>query len=436
MNNKPKRIQILTLGTTGDVIPFISLALNLKKLGYDVGITTGENYENLVKKYGIDYSKISVDMNQLMQGKEIQLALSKNPLNYFKLIKTFIKPVFKKIYDETLESSINADAILAHPKCMNGLYIAEKYKKPFIACSTVPMFPPTNEFPFITFRARTYGPFNRLTYALLPFSKMFILPMLNQWRKEALNLAPISAFSSPLEMNGKQVPALYCYSKHLLPKPADWGENLNVSGFWFLDQKSNWEPPQELQNFLGNGSKPIYIGFGSMLGKDPERLTKEVIEGVKKSGQRCIIATGWGGLKDIEFPESIYKLDYAPHDWLFPQVSAVVHHGGAGTTAAGLRYGKPTIICPFMVDQYFWGHRIQEQGVGPKQIPQNKLTAKKLAKAIDIAVNNKEINKNAQILAKKINNENGSENAAKFIDQYIKLLGFDGPNKLERTKRA
>lgn len=418
-NQSFRKVQILTLGTTGDVLPFIALALKLKKLNYDVAITTGINYENLVKSYNIDYSSYSIDINQMMQSKEIQSLLSKNPFNYMKVIKEYVKPIFEKVYEETYQSAKSTDVILAHPKCMNASYIAEKFNKPFIVCSTIPMYPPTKEFPFVTVKARTLGPLNSLSYILFQMQKVFFLSSINKWRKNVLGLPPVKVFSNPLSINGRPVPGMYCYSKHLLPKPAEWGDNINVTGFWFLDQETCWQPPEDLINFLNKGSTPLYAGFGSMIGKDPQRLTKEVIEGVRRSGQRCILATGWGGISRVDVPENIYVTDYIPHDWLFPKVMAVIHHGGAGTTAAGLRYGRPTIICPFMVDQFFWGHRVYEKGVGPEPLPQKNLTADKLASAINVVVHDKQIRENAKIIGEKINNEKGSEVAARLIDEYI-----------------
>jgi sterol 3beta-glucosyltransferase len=133
---------------------------------------------------------------------------------------------------------------------------------------------------------------------------------------------------------------------------------------------------------------------------------------------RGILATGWGGLEPKDLPETIFRIDHVPHDWLFPRMAGVVHHGGAGTTAAGLRYGKPTIICPFFGDQPFWGERVYALGVGTKPIPHKKLTADKLAEAITEIVQNSSTRRNAEDLSKKIRAEDGVGNAVRFIEKF------------------
>jgi sterol 3beta-glucosyltransferase len=174
-----------------------------------------------------------------------------------------------------------------------------------------------------------------------------------------------------------------------------------------------------LVEFLVAGSPPVYVGFGSMAGRNPEKVTQIVFESLARSGQRGVIATGWGGLAVSDLPDNLFKIESIPHDWLFPQMVAVVHHGGAGTTAAGLRAGKPTVICPFFGDQPFWGRRVFELGVGPEPIPHKKLSVEKLANAIQVAVSDDDIRKRAAGLGEKIRAENGIARAVDFISDQL-----------------
>ena len=146
------------------------------------------------------------------------------------------------------------------------------------------------------------------------------------------------------------------------------------------------------------------------------RVTRIVIEALLEVGVRGIIATGWGGLEADDLPHTILKIDRAPHDWLFPRVAAVVHHGGAGTTAAGLRAGRPTSVCPFFGDQPFWGARVHALGVGSRPIPQKKLTVSKLAEAIQEATRNPTLRNNAEALGEKIRQETGIANAISILE--------------------
>jgi sterol 3beta-glucosyltransferase len=143
-------------------------------------------------------------------------------------------------------------------------------------------------------------------------------------------------------------------------------------------------------------------------------------------GQRGVLARGWGGLQATDLPETVFMLDAAPHDWLFPQMAAVVHHGGAGTTAEGLRAGKPTVICPFMADQPFWGRLVQEQGLGPQPIPQRRLTAPRLAEAIDAAVSDTAMHQRAVALGARIRAEDGVGTATAIIEWVVRSFGGSG----------
>ncbi|BDA70078.1 hypothetical protein CAL7716_042440 [Calothrix sp. PCC 7716] len=206
-----------------------------------------------------------------------------------------------------------------------------------------------------------------------------------------------------------------------MPVPSDWDETSIVTGYWFLNSDANWEPPSDLSAFIGQGSAPIYIGFGSMASQDSRRTTCLVLEAVRQSGQRAILATGRGGLSYEEIPNNVYMLKSAPHDWLFPRCAAVVHHGGAGTTGAGLKAGKPTTICPFFGDQPFWGRRVFELGVGSYPIPQKQLTAEKLGQTIREVIADSEMRQRAEVLGEKIRAENGVTQAVGLIKEKLSL---------------
>jgi UDP:flavonoid glycosyltransferase YjiC (YdhE family) len=223
-------------------------------------------------------------------------------------------------------------------------------------------------------------------------------------------------------MNQEQVPALYGYSRHVLPRPSDWSKNTHVTGYWYLDTDANWTPPPDLVTFLASGSAPVYIGFGSMGNKNPEEAGKIALDALRLSGQRGIIASGWGGMSQTDLPNTVYMLSSVPHSWLFPQLSAVVHHGGAGTTAAGLRAGIPSIIIPFMGDQPYWAHQVVKLGIGPNPIPRKKLTAENLAEAITRATSDTNMRQKAKTLGEKICSEDGIKNATLLIQQVSDSL--------------
>jgi sterol 3beta-glucosyltransferase len=235
---------------------------------------------------------------------------------------------------------------------------------------------------------------------------------INQFRKDVLGLPPAKGETS---LHGKPITKLYAYSETIVPRPADWDESSVVTGYWFLDAPTSWQPDPELVRFLQEGSTPVYIGFGSMFMNGGKQKTEIVLQALRLAGQRGIIATGWGGLTGEDKSKDIFVLDSVPHDWLFPKVANIVHHGGAGTTGAAIRAGKPQIICPFVGDQFFWGRRMTDLGVSPPPIWQAKLTTERLADAIKLAVTDNSIHEHAASLGETVRAENGVERAVKHI---------------------
>ncbi len=190
-----------------------------------------------------------------------------------------------------------------------------------------------------------------------------------------------------------------------------------MTGYWFLDPEEAWTPPADLAEFLQAGAPPIFIGFGSMSPRDPAAMMQVILQALARTQQRGIILSGWGGLHAADLPDAVYMLDSIPFSWLFPRVAAVVHHGGAGTTAAGLRAGVPSIIVPFFADQPFWGQRVADLGVGSQPIPRKQFTADRLAQAIEIAVTDQAMQQRAADLGAAIRSEDGIARAVEVIDQ-------------------
>jgi hypothetical protein len=246
----------------------------------------------------------------------------------------------------------------------------------------------------------------------------------NKFRAKTLGLEPVSTLWAPGQLYRLKVPHTYLWSPGLVPKPEDWGPEIDIAGFVFLDLASTFEPPDNLVKFLEAGDPPVYIGFGSIVVDDPDRFTKMIFEAVQLVGVRALVSKGWGGLGgEDDTPGNVYMLENTPHDWLFPKVKAVVHHGGAGTTAIGLKCGKPTMIVPFFGDQQFWGNMIGRAGAGAQPIPYNKLTTEKLADGIRQLLT-EEARLAAEEIAKNIEEEgDGAQNAVRSFHRSLQLRG-------------
>jgi UDP:flavonoid glycosyltransferase YjiC (YdhE family) len=336
----------------------------------------------------------------------------RNTLTWTLQLVREVRPMMRRLLYAQWAAAQGADAIIYHPKALGSVHIAERLGIPAFLAFTLPGMTPTRAFPSPMLPFADLGAFNRLSHELfLRYANALFRTPVNRWRKEVLGLPPSRRDDY---LRGIPVPRLYGFSPIVVPKPADWDANSQVTGYWFLDD-AGWVMPPSLRGFLEAGPPPVYVGFGSIPSMDPVRTTTMIVDALAVVGQRGILASGWGGLAAAPLAEHVYVLDAAPHDRLFPHVAAVVHHGGAGTTAAGLRAGRPTVICPFFGDQPFWGWRIAELGVGPAPIAFKYLTVEKLAKAIRRAVTDPEMHRRAAELGSRIREENGVGRAVELI---------------------
>ena len=409
------KVLITTFGTRGDLQPFIALARGLRAAGHDVAICTSTGYQSFVEEHNVSY--LFMD-NELLRLSEAALGESNGLGGNISIIRQMV-PAIRRSMDDEWQAALafQPDLIIYHPKCLGSYHVAEKLQIPAILSLPLPFYTPTREFPIPFFsNIRLGGWFNHFTYHFIGLSSGMYGKTINDFRVNGLELRPLGRFPDLLtRSDGRPIPILYPYSPHVLPVPSDYPPHVHVTGYWFLDHTPDWQPEPDLLRFLEAGTPPVYVGFGSVGGRKGEKRARTVLDALQKSRQRGLLVSGWGGLKAAELPENVFMVASVPHDWLFPQVSAVVHHGGAGTTAAGLRAGKPTIICPFMADQPFWGRLVHQLGVGPQPIPQHRLTADALSAAITTAVHDQTMKRQATELGQKIDKEDGIARAIAVI---------------------
>jgi len=416
------RITIFGAGSQGDIQPCLRLGKGLQNTGFQVLLAAPQNFADLIGKQGVPFHSLRGDVQKIMAGETGQAFMEKgsaNPLRSIRDMRNMVGQVAIQMAEDLLEACLTSDALITLAVFAPfGKTIAEICNIPLILIEPTPVLP-TRDFPapgWITQKnlGRMHNRFSG--FAMLNVIWQWYRPFVNEFRvRYGLRNMSASDFHHTLI----STILLSAYSPNVIPHPRDWSDNVHITGYWFQDSRSTWQPSAELENFLSQGEPPVYVGFGSMTGHDPERLTTVVLDALSKSGQRGVIATGWGGLAGVNAPKDILVLDSAPHGWLFPRMSVVVHHGGAGTTAEGLRAGVPTVIVPFIVDQLFWGERVCKLGAGVKPIPAKRLTSALLAESIHSAASEAQIRQRAESLGRSIRSEDGIGNAARIIQQHL-----------------
>jgi len=404
-------ITILCSGSRGDFQPYIALAQELKKLGKNVRIAGGTSFEAYIKAYGIDFYPLSFDyLNAKIDPKLLQDAQSSdNPL---KMLFTFnkMKNYVFGLTEEMFEACKGSELILYHPGCTIGYFAGIELGIPTILAAPFPMHK-TKEIASLISYGKTNMPI-AMSYTLIQgMLWMASKTGIKKFYREKYGKLPQN-FGSPFEKIDEHHQAIISCSNYVFNRPKDWNKYIHQKGYWFVEENEEYTPSKELNDFLQNGDKPIYIGFGSVFDhKHKNDTIKIIIDALNQVGKRGIIS-GMGEIHNL--PDNIISVDNVPHSWLFNQVCLVCHHGGAGTTAAGFKAGIPSIIIPFSNDQFAWAHRAYDLGVGSEPIYRKKLTTEKLVSAIHSALKN-EIIENAKVLGHHIALENGARDCAKII---------------------
>lgn len=413
-----KRIAIATIGTQGDVQPYVALACALRDRGYSVVVGAPDDFVEMITGHGLEFHSLGDKIQEFLKQSQFEKAMSKNMLvNAPALLRQG-----QKIVDTAARLSWDmcqgADAIILNMNTSFGIDIAEALDIPAIMAALQPLNT-TSEFPLCAY----YGPslgraFNRVTYTAMTVQQIYYNLPRNRLRRELMGLEPRKKGGFFKNTDGQNLTTLYPYSAHVSPRPRDWPKSAIVTGYWMLPDNTGWEPDDAFKAFLAQGDAPIYIGFGSMpFGAD--RNTEILKEAMRQWGGRAVVARGWGGINPDDLPSSVYAIHKAPHDQLFKYVKGVIHHGGAGTTAAGLHLGRPTFIVPQTVDQPFWGRRVYDLGYGPKPVRLRKLTPELLADALHQLATNQSYAENAAALAEKLQAEDGADKAIKVIERVI-----------------
>ena len=395
----PLSIVIMIVGSRGDVQPFIPIGQRLAKR-HRVRIATHREFRSMVEHAGLEFYPLGGDPHALMEyivktgGRifpthldQIVEDVPKKRAMIAEILASTWRACTEADPDRPGAPAFRADLILANPPSYGHIHCAEALHIPLHMIFTMPWSATAAvPHPFAGLEPGADHPVqNFLSYGVVDLLIWGgIADLVNTFRKETLNLPPIALADGPALLDDNEVPYTYLWPPSLVPKPADWGPHIDLANFIFYDQAQTYEPPRALLDFLAAGEAPIYVGFGSVIAEDPVALRRTIFAALDKAGARGSLSDGWAHLGGEAPPSNVFLIGDAPHDWLFARCRAVCHHGGAGTTAAGLRAGLPTVVVPFFGDQFFWGRVAADAGAGPEPIPIGRLDSDTLAAAFEI----------------------------------------------------
>jgi sterol 3beta-glucosyltransferase len=413
------KIVVLSGGGRGDTQPYAALACGFRRAGHEVVFVTVPHFAPLLNGRDVELYLSDIDLEQVFASEAAQdlFGSGGSLFGFMHHFKDLFLPILEQAAGDLIKVCQDADGLVVSTMhILVGTDGVERLGVPYVAAFPAPATPswyyPSVMSPPLPAWLPGHRLYNRLTHwIVLRLGDRFLgrpyRRIMEQELPNPTSLAPLPA------------PILYGFSPRVFSRPSDWGPHIHITGYWFLDHLPGWEPPRDLQDFLAAGDTPVYVGFGSMNTRDPESATRLVCQALERAGRRGVLITGMGGLQKGDLPAHVYAAESLPHDWLFERVSAVVHHCGAGTTAAGLRAGRPTVCVPHMGDQVFWARRVCALGAGPAYIPRKRLTVENLAHAIDQATTDPSIRERARAIGEAIRSEDGVGAAVDLALQHF-----------------
>jgi sterol 3beta-glucosyltransferase len=398
------KIVVATIGSRGDVQPYINLCQGLKDAGHDVVLATNPTLCSLADAHGVTSVPVGPAVDMGAVGAQLMDQSFNNMWIGMIRVMQFGARLVEQAYPDVLEVCRGADLVIVSDTG-SGIAEADKLGIPWISVTLQPArVPVTNATPSLLGRA---------IWAVM--GRLFVAPT-NRFRKR-VGAPPVKDITSMMSSRMILVPV----SQHVAPANPHWPGHIYQTGYWFARPQQGWEPPRDLLDFLAGGDKPIAVSLGVMSAGKKAREGARIILGALERTKSRAIVQGWDeALRGLDIPKTVYPAGAMPHSWLFDQVSAVIHHGGFGTTAATLRAGVPGIVVPHVIDQFYWGQRVNELGASPRYISRGKLSVENLSAAIMQVRNDGPMQQKASELGTEIRAE--ADGVAVAVQAIAKIL--------------
>ncbi|MEV0154905.1 glycosyltransferase [Micromonospora sp. NPDC050686] len=406
---------IVAVGSHGDVAPYTGLAQTLRDRGHGVTIAAHEGFAGLVSSSGAAFAALPFDPRAALHPPPGERADGASPAALGRGVRLWASR-WRQMAEATVAAVDGADLVLTSTLGWLSYHVAEAMRIPSMGVFLQPM-DPTREFAPCVLTSRSFGGWgNRALAGALRSAGQWPFAAVVRELRASLGLPAERAGRMFRRMDAERWPVAYGFSRQVVAQPGDWPPWRNVVGYLWPHRPRQWRPPARLVEFLDAGAPPVFVGFGSMRVADTARVGELVVSALRRARVRGIVASGWAGLAPGD-QDDIFCVDEIPHDWLFPRLAGVVHHAGAGTTAAGLRAGIPAVTVPVLLDQPFWAARVAAMGAGPAPIPMRRLTADRLAAAIEAMVSRPAYRDRARQVSSRIGAEDGAGRIADAVEE-------------------
>lgn len=405
---------LFSIGTRGDIEPFLAIAQLLKDKNWDVICVFPEQFRETAEQMGLPFKGFSREILHILHGKEAKMfmggqgSIFKRSRFLIKMARVGLKlskDILKLQYDTLIVEK--PDRILYHPLCINCLIWGMANPGKSILVSPIPAV--THTIRHLTLLGNYGRVLNTIISCFGNTMKAIILKIVSKrFRKDYPGLK-ITVSSIKKAMLQKEK-TYYTISPSLFPKPDYWPCPAKVVGYYERDKTVNWQPDEKLLKFLEKHKKIVFITFGSMSNSDPQGKTRIMVDVLKRNHISAILNTSYGGLEGLaESPDNIHFTSNLPYEWIFPKMEAVIHHGGSGTTHTALKYACPSLIIPHILDQFFWSEFIVKLHLGPKGIPIKKLNEKNFETKLLDLINNKSYKRNTRLFSEKMKAESDKD---------------------------
>ena len=416
------RITLIADGSLGDVYPYLALAKALSGHGHAVRFATSSAYESAAIGAGAEFFPLGTNDPKMVWSDHAAARPTRNPVRFIRhLIRS--RGGADQGLSRMAAACQGAQAVVATTATMPSAHVAVRDRVPVVGCHLSPLAA-TTEFPRPigppwAHRLRLGPAWNWFTHQAT--DQMFWeanRPTINRWRVTELRLPPLGRLSGPRWIRRTGVPLLFGFSPTVIPRPHDWPTNYHVTGYWFGPESADWQPPEPLVSFLRASGPVVFVGFGSQV-VPPAFLREVLVRGILQAGARAVVVgAGWSEWGAIAGNDRVHLVQYVPYRWLFPRVSAVIHHCGAGTAAEALRAGVRSVLVPFTGEQRFWAERICDVGITPPPLDPRRLTADRLAYVLRQALRSTTWAARAKCLGQQVRAEDGVGTAVRLIEQY------------------